>query len=186
MDRLLTTRNVILALKLALFTYLGYLIYFLASGYHPEVSWYRPPFIIFVFDTINLYIHETGHLLARPFGMFIHVLGGSLFQVLLPLALLIVTWRQTAYQIPYSMFWVGESMVNVSAYIRDAPFKRLHLINPNLLHDWRWLLRNHFDWAEPMADITWLIGVLVCSSAVVLGIIFTIRTFLTKDAVTTS
>ena len=38
----------------------------------------------------NLAFHEFGHLFFRPFGEFMSILGGSLFQVLLPLALLAV------------------------------------------------------------------------------------------------
>lgn len=37
-------------------------------------------------DYVNLAIHEGGHLLFRPFGDLLYFLGGSLTQVLLPLA----------------------------------------------------------------------------------------------------
>jgi hypothetical protein len=33
----------------------------------------------------NLVFHEAGHLLMLPFGQFMSVLGGSLFQLLVPL-----------------------------------------------------------------------------------------------------
>ena len=175
MENARTQRNIVLVLKLLLFSYLGYLAYFLATGYHPESALYRPPFALFVLDTINLFIHEAGHFFFRIFGQFVYILGGSAFQVLLPLVLLIVTWRQDVSQISYAGFWVGENMINVSAYIADAPFKRLRLINPHLIHDWNWLLRNHLDDAETLADFVFVTGLLVCIGAVITGVVFAVR-----------
>ena len=175
MDKNYYSKNIIaLVLKLFLFTYFAYLTYFLATGYHPVFSSYHPPFVIFVIDTINLFIHEAGHFFFKIFGRFMYMLGGSLFQVLLPLVLLIVTWRQNINQIPYSGFWVGESMINVSVYIQDAPFKQLRLINPHLIHDWNWLLNNHLDWAETLGDIVFVVGLMVCIGAVVMGCVFAV------------
>ncbi len=169
---IVSQKNIVLIVKLLLWSYLAYLLYFLASNYHPASSSYRPPFLIFVIDTINLFIHEAGHFFFKIFGRYIYMLGGSLFQVLVPLALLIVTWRQNVTQIAYSAFWVGESMLNVSIYIQDAPFKRLRLITPNLIHDWNWLLRDNLGSAETIADIVYVIGIVVCFGAVILGFIF--------------
>jgi len=36
-------------------------------------------------DAVNLIFHEAGHIIFSFFGMFIHVLAGSAFQVALPL-----------------------------------------------------------------------------------------------------
>ena len=36
-------------------------------------------------DNIDLAIHETGHLVFAPFGEFMNVLGGTLFQLIVPL-----------------------------------------------------------------------------------------------------
>ncbi|TAK60150.1 MAG: hypothetical protein EPO24_06970 [Bacteroidetes bacterium] len=169
-----TKRHIIFTLKLVLVLYLAYLIYFLATGYHPDSPAYRPPFALFVLDTINLFIHEAGHFFFKFLGMFIHLLAGSAFQVALPLALLIVTWRQNVSQIPLPAFWVGESLINVSVYIHDAPFKRLRLINPNLIHDWNRLLRNHLDWAETLGDIVFVVGLMTCIGAVVTGVVMAV------------
>ncbi len=178
MEKVYGSKNVVLLVfKLLLFSYLAYLTWFLATGYHPVFSSYHPPFSIFVIDTINLFIHEAGHFFFKIFGRFMYMLGGSLFQVLLPLTLLIVTWRQDVIQIPYSGFWVGESMINVSIYIQDAPFKQLRLINPHLIHDWNWLLSNHLGLAETLGDIVFVIGLMVCIGAVVVGCVFAVVSF---------
>ena len=38
-------------------------------------------------DELTILFHEFGHVFFRPFGEFMTILGGSLFQVLLPLPL---------------------------------------------------------------------------------------------------
>ena len=51
-------------------------IYFLWIAYAPMHGSFL--------DLVDLPIHETGHLLFRPFGEFMMIAGGSLFQVLFP------------------------------------------------------------------------------------------------------
>jgi hypothetical protein len=166
-----------LALKLLVLSYLAYLLFFLATGYEPALAGYRPPFVIFVIDTINLFIHEAGHFFLKPFGMLIHIIGGSLFQILLPLALLIVTWRQDVRQISYAGFWLGESFINVSVYIKDAPFRQLKLIARGLIHDWSWLLSGNLEAAELLGQVVFVVGLLVCAGSVGAGIVFAIQKF---------
>jgi hypothetical protein len=170
-------RATVLVLKLLLYGYLAYLLVFLSVLYHPEKPGFNPPFILFVLDTVNLFIHEAGHFFFGLFGRWIHMISGSLFQVLLPLALLVVTLRQRPAQAALPGFWVGESMVNVSVYIRDAPYRQLRLIARGLTHDWNWLLSDNLEAAEPLADIVFGIGILFCCASVVAGFWFAVRTF---------
>lgn len=170
-------RPAILALKLLLYGYAGYLLVFLCIWYHPEKPGFNPPFILFVLDTINLFIHEAGHFFFGLFGRSIQVISGSLFQILLPLALLVATFRQRPAQAALPGFWVGESMVNVSIYIRDAPYRQLRLIARGLVHDWNWLLSDNLEASEPLADIVFGFGILICSASVVAGVWFAVRTF---------
>jgi hypothetical protein len=155
-------RLMLAVLKSALALYLLYLSYVLAFEYNPADPGFRPPFVLFVMDTINLFIHEAGHLFLRPFGQFVHVLGGSLVQVLLPLALVVVAGRQSVWLTWYGGFWTGESLVNVSVYIADAPVKQLRLIAKGLIHDWNWLLSGNLEAAEPLSEIVFGLGILFC------------------------
>jgi hypothetical protein len=170
-------KTLLLTVKLLIWGYITYLLVFLATSYHPESAAYSPPFVLFIIDTINLFIHEAGHFFFKFFGQWVYVIGGSVFQVLLPLALAIVTWRQNAGQIGFPVFWVGENMVNVSVYIKDAPYKKLHLIARGLIHDWNWLLSGNFETAEPLGDIVFGLGIFVCAGAVACGVYFGIQTF---------
>ena len=171
-------KHALRGLALLFWLYVGYLTIFLMTSYAPGLPGYNPPFVLFVLDTINLFIHEAGHLFLRPFGMWMHIIGGSVFQVALPAALVVVTARQNLHQIGLPGFWVGESMVNVSVYIRDAPYRQLKLIAKGLIHDWNWLLSDNLEAAEPLADIVMVIGILVCVASVGAGIGFLIHGYL--------
>ena len=165
------------ALTLLVHAYLGYLLYFLITGYHPAEPGYNPPFIIFILDTINLFIHEAGHLFLKPFWMWLYILGGSLVQVLLPAALFIVSLRQSPQYAVYPGFWTGENLVNVSAYIRDAPFMKLKLIAAGLIHDWNWLLGGNLDMASSLGTGVFIAGLLTCTGSIAAGVYYAIRSY---------
>ena len=133
---------------------------------HPAGIPHDPPLLIFILDIINLFIHEAGHFLLRPFGRWVSVFGGSFVQVFLPAALLAVTWRQKPGQAWFPAFWLGESLVNASIYIADAPYRKLRLIASGLTHDWYWLLEDHLEAAEPLAWVVFGAGVLLCCGAI--------------------
>jgi hypothetical protein len=170
-------RTALLAGKGLIFLYLAYLTIWMATSYAPQVPGHEPPFLLWIVDLINLYVHEAGHFFLAPFGQFIHVLGGSLFQVIVPLALAAVTFRQTPQHVVYPLFWTGESIVNVSPYIQDAPVMKLHLIARGARHDWNYLLRGHLDWAEGLGEIVFVLGILVCTTAIGAGVYFAIRSW---------
>ena len=93
-------------------------------------------------DNVNLLVHEGGHVVFMPFGMFLYILGGSLTQVLLP-ALFVVYfyWQEQYYSAALTLFWVGENLLNVSVYAGDAVRMQLPLLGgDNVIHDWNWLL----------------------------------------------
>jgi hypothetical protein len=164
-------RHFILSVKLLTYGFLAYLLYVLAVEYDPANTAFHPPFVLFVVDWINLFIHEAGHLFFKIFGEFVYLLGGSLTQILLPALLVVVTWRQSRMRgVGLPLFWTGENMVNVSVYIRDAPFKKLHLIAGGLIHDWNWLLNGDPDAAEIISDAVFGLGLLLCAGAIAVGV----------------
>jgi len=170
-------KQTILIVKLILFAYLAYLLYFLSAEYDPVSTDFRPPFLLWITDWMNLYIHEAGHLLFRIFGRWLYFLGGSLTQILLPLALVLIIARQRNWYIGAAGFWLGENMVNVSIYIKDAPIRKLHLIGQGLIHDWNWLLSGNLETAEPLSDGVFIIGIIVCAASIITGTIFSVRDF---------
>jgi hypothetical protein len=170
-------KSVLLALKLLLALYLVRVVFSLLTACAPGEYPNDPPLMIFILDIINLFIHEAGHFLLRPFGRWVSVFGGSFMQVFLPAALLAVTWRQKPGQAPFPAIWLGESMVNASVYIADAPYRNLRLIAPGLTHDWYWLLEDYLEAAEPLAWVVFGTGILVCCGAILAFVLFAIRSF---------
>lgn len=170
-------RYFLFSLSIVVTVYASYLLWFLAFEYYPaDPLGFQPPFVLWVIDTINLFIHEAGHLFFRLFGQTMYVLGGSVTQCLIPLALAIVTWREKPHQVGLPLFWFGENLVNVSVYIADAPHKNLKLIKDGLIHDWHWLLAENLDWAEPIGLTVRGFGLVVCAASIAALAFYAVRT----------
>ncbi len=97
-------------------------------------------------DLVDLPIHETGHLLFRPFGEFLMIAGGSLFQVILPAIFVgYFFWYEKYYSAAIVLFWVGQSILNVFVYAADAVVMQIVLTSgltgsEGSFHDWNYLL----------------------------------------------
>ena len=93
---------------------------------------------------VNLPFHEFGHLLFAPLGHFMAILGGSLFQLLLPLGLtaFFVIRQRDNFAAAVTLWWTGQSFVDLAPYIHDAPYRLLPLVGGGgeESHDWGNLL----------------------------------------------
>lgn len=104
------------------------------------LQWLRDDKHFSFLDYINLAFHEAGHVFLGFFGQFIMTLGGTLFQLLIPAACLLHFLRQGAnlgWQL--CLFWIGQSLLNVSIYAADAIKQELPLVGGGT-HDWTYLL----------------------------------------------
>ncbi|MFH1440934.1 MAG: hypothetical protein ABIH18_02675 [Candidatus Omnitrophota bacterium] len=120
----------------------------------PLLLWFGYIFIKHLFNpqywgflgSLDLCIHETGHFIFSPFGDIIGVLGGTLFQCLVPILLMIgfYTSQRDFFAISLCFGWLSVNLFNVSNYIADAQVMQLPLFNPlqdeNMKHDWNYLL----------------------------------------------
>ena len=97
-------------------------------------------------DLVDLPIHEFGHILFRPFGQFVSVAGGSLFQVIMPAIFVgYFVWNEKYYSSAIVLFWVGQSILNVFVYAQDAVVMQIVLLggltgSEGSFHDWNYLL----------------------------------------------
>lgn len=113
-------------------------LYFLSIAYNPM----RGSFL----DLVDLPVHEFGHILFRPFGEFISVAGGSLFQVVMPAIFVgYFWWNEKYYSAAIVFFWFGQSILNVYVYAQDAVVMQLVLLggltgSEGSFHDWNYLL----------------------------------------------
>ena len=95
---------------------------------------------------ILLPLHEAGHVLFRPFGEFMMILGGSLFQLALPfgIGIAFIVKNRDNFGAAIGLWWAGVSLVDLSPYIYDAINPLLTLIGGKTgadgPHDWIYLL----------------------------------------------
>lgn len=96
-------------------------------------------------STPDLIFHEAGHWVFRLFGETLGIWGGTLMQCLIPITVLgAFIYKKDCFGISYSVFWLGENLVNISKYISDAQIQALPLLGgDNVIHDWNWLLTRY-------------------------------------------
>lgn len=134
------------------------------------------------FSGITLAFHEMGHIVFSPFGRTLMFLGGSIFQILIPLIAGLYLWlRQRDYfGGAVGGAWLSYAMYEMATYMADANKERLGLVGftDNPEHDWttlftQWRVLNHCDtiatvvrvgafatWAASMALGLWLCWVM--------------------------
>ena len=95
-------------------------------------------------DDLDLAVHEAGHLVFSGFGETLTILGGSAFQVMVPLAFVAYFARtKQRYAAAVTMTWVGVNLLNGARYIGDARAQLLPLLGgEDSIHDWWYLLIN--------------------------------------------
>ena len=156
--------------KLVLATIL--LVYFLWIAYDPMQGSFL--------DNVDLPVHETGHLIFRPFGEFLGVAGGSLFQVILPaIFVAYFVWNEKNYSAAIVLFWVGQSILNVFVYAADAVVMQLVLTSgltgsEGSFHDWNYLLTKTglLGSTKAVAGIIRGVGTLVIIASGVLSVYY--------------
>ena len=126
---------------------------------------------------INLPFHEFGHIFFRPFGRFMTILGGSLFQVLMPLGLMgVFLWqKRDNFAGSIMLWWCGQNFIDVAPYIDDAEYRDLPLVGGGgeESHDWGNLLTmmNALQHTHTIARTSFLIGAALIIVALIWGVI---------------
>lgn len=123
-----------------------------------------------------LVVHEAGHMLMQPFGEFFVILGGTLWQILLPVVIMVYFFlSRQSYSGALVLFLVGFSLVDASVYVGDARARLLPLITfDKSTHDWWNLLRmlGLLDYDKLLAGLFYLQGWLCFLLACYLGVLF--------------
>lgn len=134
--------------------------YFILHG----ISW--PTLGASFLHKVNLPFHEYGHVMFSIFGTYSMFLGGSLFQILLPLFPLFyfMVWQRDNFAASLMLWWCGQNFLDVAPYIADAPTRAIPLTTGNdNSHDW-WnllMLSDALDSAASLATLCFLLGVAV-------------------------
>ena len=131
----------------------------------------------------NLVFHEAGHVIFGFFGRFMTVLGGSLFQFALPLALAGVFLKQRdQFGASVCTWWAGQNLLDLAPYIADARALQLVLLGGKTGaevegHDWEYLL-TQLGWLHLDTKLGLAVnraGLLMMTGALVWGAIFLVR-----------
>jgi hypothetical protein len=124
-------------------------------------------------DNINLPIHETGHLVFAPFSEQITALGGTLFQLIVPLVFAISflirrDWHATSVM----LWWIGQNYIYIGHYMADAVVQELPLVGGSE-HDWSFLFGewNVLAYSEQIGHNTRIIGAGIMLAATIWGVL---------------
>jgi hypothetical protein len=141
----------------------GYFLYCLATpGSWHFINW------------ISLVIHEAGHSIFIFFGEYIHVLSGSVFQLVIPAIFAFYFFlRSEVVSGAVVLFWLGQSFTNVSIYIGDALKMQLDLLGGDgVIHDWNYLLSEIglLSYTDTIAGTAYVVGFAIFLYALILGL----------------
>jgi hypothetical protein len=119
-------------------------------------------------DSLDLAIHETGHLVFAFDGETLTILGGTLLQLLVPAAFVVALWRAGDHHgATVPLWWAGQSCWNISVYAKDARTQQLPLVGGGE-HDWAMLLGNWglLDQDQAVGRAIYLLGFLLYLAAI--------------------
>ena len=157
-------------LFLAILVIFGFKLIFTPILEFPHSNWWM--------HAVNLVFHEAGHVFFSPFGRFIHVLGGTLGQLIIP-AIVIGSflWKRDIFGAVVGTWWFGESCLDIAPYANDARAGQLELLGGVTgsevedYHDWEVMLTKlgmmRYDHA--IARTFFTIGSLIMIAAMLWG-----------------
>ena len=87
-------------------------------------------------DSANLALHEAGHPMVGVFSDRLMVYGGTIFQMLFPILVIVHFKRERdAVGAAAGGVWLGQNLLNIARYMADAREQILPLVGGGE-HDW--------------------------------------------------
>lgn len=102
-----------------------------------------------IFVYLNIAVHESGHVLFRPFGELTMLIMGSGFEVLFPLAVgaVFLLRKRDLVATAVCWGWAASALASAATYIADADDGQLALLGatgPDAAGDWERILGEEF------------------------------------------
>ena len=161
---------VIKAVFLLLLSVYGFKLIFTPILAYPDSGWWL--------HSVNLTFHEAGHVLFMPFGRFLHVLGGSLGQLIVPATVTgAFLFKRDTFGAVVGTWWLGASFLDISPYINDARAGQLMLLGGVTgsevedYHDWEVLLTKlgMMQYDHALAGLSFAVGTLLMMTSMLWG-----------------
>ena len=150
---------VYLPIHTLLWGYFAYALYRYGNSANGEYST--------VFWPIHGVFHEVGHAVTAWCPRAVTILSGSLFQWLTPIACgIYFLFSRERHGVYVAVGWLGFSLLDSAAYMRDAIEMELPLVAPfaggdaELIHDWNYLFStwNILDSAHAIGNVVAVCG----------------------------
>ncbi len=124
-----------------------------------------------IVEGVNLFVHEAGHLIFSPFGEFMTAAGGTIMQLLMPLAFWFHFRRRDPYASTVMLWWIAQNGWGIAHYAGDARAQVLPLLNDGE-HDWSYMLERLklLQEDQTVSRTIWLISVLLFMYAIFAGV----------------
>jgi hypothetical protein len=128
--------------------------------------------------SINLPFHEAGHIVFMPFGSFMTSLGGSLFQVALPLGIGVafLVKNHEPFSASIMLWWAGQNLMDLAPYIGDARALQMVLLGGHTGaevegHDWEAILTalGWLQYDRALARFSYGLGILLIVASLAWG-----------------
>jgi hypothetical protein len=130
--------------------------------------WASQPGFVFLLDHANLLFHEAGHPIIGLFSQRLEPYGGTIGQLVFPVALAVSFWRKgQALPFAAALIWFFENWLNIAHYMADARALQLPLVGGGD-HDWntilsRWRLLAHDAQIAGLVKTVGWIGIVAAS-----------------------
>ncbi len=113
----------------------GIAAFFITAGFRdqiPVAEWFYnlEGSLLMPLSALKLVFHEAGHWIFGILGIrFITVAGGTLMQLVFPIACLVnfLYLQKSPAGVLFSLFWLGENLMEISWYMVDAKVQALIL-----------------------------------------------------------
>lgn len=96
---------------------------------------------------VDLVFHNLGHLVFKPFGEFMAILGATLLQLLLPLVFVLafIFKARDNFVASLCLWWLAQNMMDIAPYVADAGKMALGVSAGAMScagkHDWNQLMQ---------------------------------------------
>ncbi|MBI2428209.1 MAG: hypothetical protein HYV29_05335 [Ignavibacteriales bacterium] len=167
--------------SLAGYSFLVYLLLLLPFNLYTPTNEFNLPNFLWLTHLLLLYIHEAGHLLFSIFGNTMMIMGGSLMQILAPLAWYFVAQWEGSSLKNTALVFTGVSIVDVSIYVKDAGMLQLPLLGglSKTHHDWANLMNDWglIDWSYSFGEMMFWSGMILSAYGIIMGVRHTMTDF---------